>query len=275
MLNTKSLLTGREKPAGVTDRPTLGAVSQPHPAARQTTAGNGARPVSDAVKSMSSVTSNADYESWSDWNPASFERVIAQYETRIYRFIHSMVGETELAHDLTQDTFLSAYRNLCRRADEAGLSESDDPEAWNRWQQIQAQNNMSAWLYTIARNAALSEIRRRKVVRFLPFLQKPTVGSDEEYDTLADHTQPEPGGDLEARTALHDELQQAMDKVGRDKLTALLLHLDGFSYKEICDITGDSLSSVKSQIFRAKDSLRRALGSLAQSTLPTQNPREG
>jgi DNA-directed RNA polymerase specialized sigma24 family protein len=42
-------------------------------------------------------------------------------------------------------------------------------------------------------------------------------------------------------------------------LVALLLHIDGFSYKEICEITGDSLSSVKSQIFRAKDSLRKAL----------------
>ena len=210
---------------------------------------------------MSKVSNNTEYESWSEWNPAAFERVITQYQTRIYRFIYSMVGETELAHDLTQDTFLAAYRNLCRRANAAGLDEADDAEALAHWEQAQSQNNMSAWLYTIARNTALSELRRRKVVRFLPFLHRPNSTLEEEYDGLADTPGVEPGGDLEARTALHDELQQAMDKIGRDKLTALLLHMDGFSYKEICEITGDSLSSVKSQIFRAKDSLRRALSS--------------
>ncbi len=239
MLNTKTLKTG------------------PYPVDQRQLA----RATGPCHKPMSNLSSNAEYESWSEWNPASFERVVTQYQTRIYRFIYSMVGETELAHDLTQDTFFSAYRNLCRRASQAGFTEEDpDPEAFALWQQNQTQNNMSAWLYTIARNAALSEMRRRKVVRFLPFMRKANSTLEDEYDAMADTPQVEPGGDLENRTALSDILRQAMDQVGREKLTALLLHMDGFSYKEICEITGDSLSSVKSQIFRAKESLRRVLG---------------
>lgn len=255
MLNAKALVTGRRQDTTVESWvwPRL-SDHQPSAVAGQPTQGP------DPNKLMSRVSSNADFESWSEWNPAAFERVVTTYQSRIYRFIYSMVGETELAHDLTQDTFLSAYRNLCRRASEAGFDPEDaDEEALVHWQQAQSQNNMSAWLYTIARNAALSEMRRRKIVRFLPFIHKPNGNSDEEFDGLADTAQVEAGGNLEARTALRDELQQAMDKVGRDKLTALLLHMDGFSYKEICDITGDSLSSVKSQIFRAKENLRRAL----------------
>ena len=217
-------------------------------------------------KQTKSMSSDAEFEPWSEWNPANFERVVSQYEPRIYRFVYSMVGESELARDLTQDTFLSAYRNLCRRAE--ALSEVADQTA--HWRQIQANNNLSAWLYTIARNAALSEMRRRKVIRFLPFLHK-TNTTDEEFDGLADTAQIEAGGNLEARMALRDELQRAMNLVGRDKLTALLLHMDGFSYKEICDITGDSLSSVKSQIFRAKESLRKILGASAI----IQNVKEG
>lgn len=216
--------------------------------------------VSTPVGPMSKINNQAEYDAESEWNPAYFERVIAHYETRIYRFIYAMVGEAELAQDLTQDTFLSAYRNLCRRTAAAEL-DSDNGDTVKNWQQSPSQNNMSAWLYTIARNAVLSEMRRRKVVRFLPFFHRVTTtsGTEEEVDGLADTPQVEPGENLEARTALRDELEQAMSKVGREKLTALLLHMDGFSYKEICDITGDSLSSVKSQIFRAKDSLRRAL----------------
>lgn len=219
-----------------------------------------ARPtqVSTSVEPMSKINNHAEYDADSEWNPAYFERVIAHYETRIYRFIYAMVGEAELAQDLTQDTFLSAYRNLCRRS---AAGEFDQDSDSHNWQQPPSQNNMSAWLYTIARNAVLSEMRRRKVVRFLPFFHRnnSTTGTEEELDGMADTPQVEPGENLEVRAALRDELEQAMNKVGREKLTALLLHMDGFSYKEICDITGDSLSSVKSQIFRAKDNLRRVL----------------
>lgn len=244
MLNIKPLFTVSYAPASAAP----GTRATPRPAKPTQ--------VPTAVGPMSRINNHAEYDGESDWNPAYFERVIAQYETRIYRFIYAMVGEAELAQDLTQDTFLSAYRNLQRRA-----AEYDPTDESKNWQQTPAQNNMSAWLYTIARNAVLSEMRRRKVVRFLPFFHRTntTAGTEEELDGMADTAQVEPGENLEARTALRDELEQAMNKVGREKLVALLLHMDGFSYKEICDITGDSLSSVKSQIFRAKDSLRRAL----------------
>jgi RNA polymerase sigma-70 factor (ECF subfamily) len=219
---------------------------------------------STTVSAMSR-TKSSEYESGSEWNPASFDRVVVQYQSRIYRFIYAMVGDAEMAHDLTQDTFLSAYKSLLKRAEavqaahEAGAE--DELERYNP-----ANNNISAWLYTIARNTALSEMRRHKVVRFFSFWQRPSVeNNDDEFDGLADIAALEPGGDVEARSALRDELQRAMTQIGREKLIALLLHMDGFSYKEICQITGDSLPSVKSQIFRAKESLRRILS--AQNAL--------
>lgn len=227
---------------------------------------------------MSKTKSSESNWAESEWNPAIFETVVEQYQSRIYRFIYAMVNEAELAHDLTQDTFMSAYKNLCKRAEERqnleeGLLDEESPGS-------NGTNNMSAWLYTIARNAALSEMRRRKVVRFFSFWQRSETGSEDEVDSTADTAIVEAGGNLEARTALRDELDRAMNQVGRDRLTALLLHMDGFSYKEICQITGDSLSSVKSQIFRAKDSLRRTLAAQNQqyeaylSTNPN-TPAEG
>lgn len=256
MLNTKPLFTPSYTPVSTTQgTPRRMAVRPAKPTQ-----------VSTSVGPMSKINSQAEYDAESEWNPAYFERVIAHYETRIYRFIYAMVGEAELAQDLTQDTFLSAYRNLCRRTAAADF-DPETGEGSKNWQQAPAQNNMSAWLYTIARNAVLSEMRRRKVVRFLPFFHRvsSTAGTEEELDGLADTPQVEPGENLEARTALRDELEQAMTKVGREKLTALLLHMDGFSYKEICEITGDSLSSIKSQIFRAKDNLRRVLNTTSLS----------
>ena len=213
-------------------------------------------------------------------DPAAFEAMMRQFEPRIFRFVYTLVGDAELARDLTQDTFLSAYKNLTQRADTLAAArarlvaggDTGDPEPdWKL--------NVSAWLYTIARNAALSELRRRKVVKFFSFWQKQSEGDEREIDHMADTPTPEPGGSLEDRAALRDQLERAMVVVGRERLVSLLLFIDGFSYKEICSITGDSLSSVKSQIFRAKESLRRALatneanGHEADATVMTMRAR--
>jgi len=213
-------------------------------------ASNASSPLLVGVMSKVTVFEN---DSANEWDPANFDTIMHKYQTRIFRFIYLIVGETETANDLTQDTFFSAYRSLCRRF-KASL-ENNEPSQ-------RLSDNMSAWLYTIARNTAFSEMRRRKVVHFLSFWQRPSGSNhDDEFDAVHDFELNEPGGDVESRSVLNDELQRAIDQVGRKKLTALLLHIDGFSYKEICEITGDSLSSIKSQIFRAKENLRKALQS--------------
>lgn len=209
------------------------------------------------------MTKSSTFESEpdSEWNPSNFDAVIESFQPRIFRFIYAIVGETETANDLTQDTFFNAYRNLCRRYEES----EQKKEPLQR-----PSDNMSAWLYTIARNTAFSEMRRRKVVRFFSFWQHPKNGDkDIEYDGMLDFKMTEPGGSLENRSVLSDEVNQAIDKVGREKVNALLLHIDGFSYKEICEITGDSLSSVKSQIFRAKESLRKVMAVQEKAEQPS------
>ncbi|MEI7553667.1 RNA polymerase sigma factor [Candidatus Chlorohelix sp.] len=186
-----------------------------------------------------------------DWDPANFDGIINQFQPRIFRFIYSLVGEAALASDLTQDTFLSAYRHLIRRHE---ISQSSGLLRQN------ATDNMSGWLYAIARNIAFSEIRRRKIVRFFSFRQKSAINQPEnDFDSLTATPTLVLSSSLENRATLTDELERAIKLVGRQNLTALLLHIDGCSYREICEITGDSLARVKSQIFRAKKSLRKAL----------------
>lgn len=189
---------------------------------------------------------------WAEWHPANFEAVIEQHQTRIYRYIYLMVGEVELAQDLTQDTFIQAYRHLQKRTLFSTQFEV------NRYSSIQP--NMTAWLYTIARNRTLSEIRRRKKIKFLPFsgLHRRDGSESEDFDPaaiLTDHDQ----GNPETWLGLKDELQRVIQQVGPQKLTPLLLFMDGFSYLEICQITNDSLANVKVKIFRAKALLREAL----------------
>src|SRR5438270_12372005 len=85
-----------------------------------------------------------------------FTRLVLDYQRRIHRFIFGMVGSEHLAEDLTQEVFLLAYRALNRLPEDA---------------------NESAWLFTIARNRALQELRRRKILRWVP-LARPQDDED-------------------------------------------------------------------------------------------------
>lgn len=174
---------------------------------------------------------------------ANFGKTTEAYYSRIYTFIFGMVRDRELARDLTQDTFLQAYRNLLNR------SQTTDERSDTR-------DNMTGWLYRIAYNRVCSEMRHRKVIKFLPlFVRHPSMpdNDDEGFTTY------ETGVNFEGQVALSQEIQQAIELIGRKKLTAFLLYLDGFSYLEVAEITGEPLSTVKTKIHRAKQQLRKVL----------------
>src|SRR5438045_2684721 len=69
--------------------------------------------------------------------------IVAEYEPKLVRFIYGLTHERELAEDLVQDTFISAYRALGSAPDDLKLS---------------------AWLYKIALNKVRSEKRRKRPV---------------------------------------------------------------------------------------------------------------
>ncbi len=196
MVNNKALVAGAgayliaEKVIG---RKCAGVGWRGHPQHQGRVATEELAKVSVTVSTMSKTKSFYN-ESGSEWNPATFDRVVEQYQLRIYRFIYAMVGEAETAQDLTQDAFLSAYKNLLKRAEAAqAAEEAGFEEELERFHPNN--NNLSAWLYTIARNTALSEMRRRKIVRFFSFWQSTGQNQNgEEIDGMADFAAVEAGG---------------------------------------------------------------------------------
>src|SRR5579883_3394140 len=158
-----------------------------------------------------------------------FTRLVLDHQRRIHRFIYGMVGTEQLAEDLTQEVFLLAFRALGR---------------------LPADANESAWLFTIARNRALQELRRRKILRWVP-LHRPQ--SDE------DDIHPESGKPLADVVADRDRLRRATAQVPPKDLACLLLSIDGHSYQEVGQITGLTTSAVRARIFRARERLRALL----------------
>ena len=159
----------------------------------------------------------------------SFRIIVECYEPRIFRFLYGLVRDRELARDLTQETFLSAYSAIGRTG--TGLK-------------------LAAWLYTIARNHAMSELRRRRLVPWVP-LHKPR-NDDEPMEKLTHQDGLAADDRALARQAMHDLLA----KVDAESRTLLLLTAEGFTYREIGQMTHLSEAAVRQRVFRARERLR-------------------
>ena len=86
---------------------------------------------------------------WDRDEAAAFvETLFAKHHGEIYAYLLRMMRDPEVAADMTQDAFIKAYKN---------------------YETLEKPENARAWLYQIAHRVALDEIRRRKIVRFLPW----------------------------------------------------------------------------------------------------------
>jgi len=168
-----------------------------------------------------------------DGNVQLYAELIARYERKILSFIYHMLKSSNLesmAEDLCQDTFYKAYRSL------------------HTFREVEA--SFSTWLYTIARNTVLSELRKNKKMN-ISFEQ-----TGHEPSSSAE-TLPE-------QTVLRKEkvllVRDAINNLPEKQRSALILReYDQLDYQEIANILGQTVSSVKSLLFRARASVRLQL----------------
>ena len=161
----------------------------------------------------------------------AFEAIFDEYNLRICRYICSLVSDVELAEDLAQQTFLKAYQALAR-----GASPTD----------------LKAWLYAIATNTALSALRRRRLIQWLPFHAQPAA-------TRA------PGPDPETKLGERELVSAALGRLRKSDVACLLLRFQhGLSYEELADTLGTSIPAARMRISRARAAFREAYLQLDQ-----------
>ena len=154
------------------------------------------------------------------------ETLFARHHGEIYAYLMRMMRDPEMAADMTQDAFVKAYKNY------ASL---EKPE------------NARAWLYQIAHRVALDEIRRRKIIRFLPW-----TGESKGSAPSAEHLV------MEAR--LSGDMQRALARIPERQRAALLLaELHDLTGLELAAALGVSHVAARALLTRARESLRQAL----------------
>ncbi|SEB73066.1 RNA polymerase sigma factor [Terriglobus roseus] len=154
------------------------------------------------------------------------EELIAQYQHRLMRYLTAMTGRPELAEDIFQETWIRVLE---------------------RGQQYDDRGSFDAWLFTIARNRALDYFRRRSLLS-LDGLMQPEDGSAP-FDVVAKSPSPlEQIGVLERAAALAD----AMAKLNPIHREVLVLHFyEDLTMREIAEVTGIRMPTVKSRLYRA------------------------
>jgi RNA polymerase sigma-70 factor (ECF subfamily) len=181
----------------------------------------------------------------------AFEILLRRYQKLVYNLLFQMVRSYEIASDLTQDTFLKAYRSL--HTFHRGAS-------------------FKPWILRIATNTCLNHLRDNKQSSSLDALleAEPTM-------------EPASSIDVEREVELklsQQELFAALEQLSaRQRNVFVLRYHHDLPYDQIATITGESVSTIKSMLFRIRDKLRRILTQLPDSKpdsqLPDSIPRLG
>jgi RNA polymerase sigma-70 factor (ECF subfamily) len=161
---------------------------------------------------------------------AAFDRLFEDYSAPIFNYVLRMVGDADRAADITQDTFIKAYRKLDTVTDETSTR---------------------AWLYRIATNTAIDEMRRRRWV-------SPMGGDEERHSERPDER---PGPEAQVIGGMLDErIQRALLRLKPNHRQCLVLSdLEDMSAQQIGEVMGLSYGAVRTLLCRARGEMRRQL----------------
>jgi RNA polymerase sigma-70 factor (ECF subfamily) len=163
----------------------------------------------------------------------SFNQLVKRWERPIYALAYRTLGRDEDARDVTQETFLRAFRSI------GGF---------------RGQAKFSSWLYRIALNLCRDWLRRER--------RAPVVQAPEGVDVIemAPEDPRESIEDVVTRRNLSAHVQRAMAALSEEQRSTIILkEYQGLTFQEIADLQGCPLSTVKTRLYQGLTVLRREL----------------
>ena len=159
----------------------------------------------------------------------AFNIIVERYQSHVFNLSARILGNRTTAEDITQETFISAYRAIKKFRG----------------------GSLRSWLLSIAANASRDFLRSSS--------RRPEQSLDESllnpgFQVVSGDESPEQQA---LRGELGDEIQRAILTLPADQRTVLvLIDVQGLSYEEAADSTGASLGTVKSRLNRARGRVR-------------------
>jgi len=180
-----------------------------------------------------------------------FERIVDDYQRRLYGFALRMTGNREDAEEIVQDAFVRAFRALGKMTEEQ-----------------RSELRLQPWLYTITLNVTRNRLRSKRPTNVaLDALADP--------DALLNNTQegPEQPEQIVERGTDLALVEQALLQLPMHlRAAATLRFIEGRSHPEIAEILNQPIGTVKSHVHRAVRILRRILGPQVGRIAPSEEP---
>jgi len=173
-----------------------------------------------------------------------FDGLVDRYEKPVYNLIYRLVGDAEEAADLTQETFVSAYRSFAEFRGDAGEF---------------------TWLYRIAVNKCKNKFKendRRRAHETIS-LDDDFAGDGAAY-TPATASSDGPAA-LYEQKELKEAITRAISQLPPDyRVVSVLRDVHGLSYQEVAEVADLSVDVVRTRLARARSALRLKLGHLLE-----------
>jgi len=178
----------------------------------------------------------------------AFELLVIKYQRKINRLVSRLVRDPAEIEDVTQETFIKAYRALA---------------------QFRGDSAFYTWLYRIAINSAKNYLAAQG--RRAPLIvtkDSDEVETFEAVDRLSDINTPE---SLLMTRQIGETIDRAMQALPEELRTAIQLReIEGMSYEDIAEMMNCPIGTVRSRIFRARESIAEQLRPLLGTSKDTR-----
>ncbi len=173
-----------------------------------------------------------------DGDIAAFDSIMLLYRERLYSVIYNMTFNHDDAADLTQESFVKAFRSLGK---------------------FKGKSSFFTWLYRIGVNMTLSHLQRKKTRKFFSFEQiSDEYGSSKEFEKFSSSESSSVRNTL--LNELHQKLNEALLKLSdKHRTIVVLFEIDGLSHREISKIMKCTEGTVRSRLHYAKLQLQSLL----------------
>ncbi len=182
--------------------------------------------------------------------PAKFEILVGNYQQRIFATLLGMLGNRHDAEDVTQETFLTAFRKL---------------------DQFEQRSSFYTWLHRIAFNAAI-DLQRRKKRTKSRFVSGDGIEHAEPGDQQADS----PASIVMTKETV-SQVQLALGRLDAERRNIIVLRdLQGLDYVEIASMLDIPVGTVRSRLHRARIELREIMNAMGigQAVEDSSQPKE-
>lgn len=160
-----------------------------------------------------------------DGDESAFSELVKRHKEKVRNIIYLTLSNTDAIDDIAQEVFITVFKNL---------------------KSFRFESQFTTWLYRITINKCKDYLRKTKIRKiFLP------LNDDEEYNVLSSINE-----NTDIKQIVRNAIASLPDKL---RIPIMLKDLEGFSYQEIADTMNCEIGTIKSRIFRGRETLKNIL----------------